>query len=45
MASASLNEVELFMPNIGAQVTGLSTMTPGWLKEFAGEVLGGNSAT
>ena len=45
MASASVNEVEPFMPDIEAQVTGLSAMTSICLKEFAGEVVRGNSAT
>jgi hypothetical protein len=45
MASASVNEVEPFMPDIEAQVTGLSAMTSGCLKEFACEVVRGNSAT
>jgi hypothetical protein len=45
MASASVNEVEPFMPNIEAQVTGLSAMTAICLKEFAGENVRGNSAT
>jgi hypothetical protein len=29
------------MPSIEAQVTGLWTMTSGWLKDFSGEVVGG----